>query len=241
MCHYTLFKDTGPNRTLWRATDFVKHRLFFKTTVCVPDIYMLQIHIIFRIAPSPPWGSASITSVNTIASRHFLERAVKYQLCDTHSLCGGGVVCQEISPGNYLLFFFAFAARRGLPFQCESENYTATSVGPESHHTSSSGRWALFASFPSTFVPPSINRAIWRHQSHLIWCVVFQSTSAEVLWAPRAAAKKSTASLMDKSQAWNLQTLPSSHSAGPSLVPWCKNTLSDIQGFCSCSLWAGGG
>lgn len=42
---------------------------------------------------------------------------------------------------------------------------------------------------PQTSIPPSRNRATWRHQSHLIWYVVFQSTSAEAHWASRAAAK----------------------------------------------------
>lgn len=43
---------------------------------------------------------------------------------------------------------------------------------------------------PQTSIPPSRNRETWRHQSHLIWYVVFQSTSAEALWASRAAAKR---------------------------------------------------
>lgn len=35
-------------------------------------------------------------------------------------------------------------------------------------------------------VPFSINRTVWQHKSHLIWCVVFQSTSTET----GAAGKK---------------------------------------------------
>lgn len=56
----------------------------------------------------PPWQAST--------QWHHCTYSVKYGWCDAHSPCVGGVICQEIPPGNYLLLFFASARRCGLPF-----------------------------------------------------------------------------------------------------------------------------
>lgn len=74
-------------------------------------------------------------------------------------------------------------------------------------------------------VPFSINRTVWQHKSHLIWCVVFQSTSTETLGSRGSWEKgKSIASLMDRSWARNLQSPPRNHSLSLSVVPYCAQT-----------------
>lgn len=173
-----------------------KHSLFSITWkhLCEPDFCMLRPTLFFRFAPFsqrrqlPPWRAST-------QWRH-CTYSVKYQWCDAHSPCVGGVICQETSPGNYLLLFFASEGRCALPF---SSARAKIAQPPPWIWRASATRQAegqqFFVFFlhllsPRTSIPPSRNRATWRHQSHLIWYVVFQSTSAEALWASRAAAKR---------------------------------------------------
>lgn len=58
-----------------------------------------------------PGESTPDIGINTIALFHFLKTELKYEFCDTHTFCSGGADCQEISPGNYLLVFFAFGGK----------------------------------------------------------------------------------------------------------------------------------
>ena len=107
-----------------------------------------------------PGERTANTSINTIASLHVLKTTVKYGFCDTHTLCSGGTDCQEISLGNYLLSFFAFGGKvwrqsgGEVSRPCESENYTASSLGSESYQTSSAAGERFFVTFPTTLAHP---------------------------------------------------------------------------------------
>lgn len=104
--------------------------------------------------------------------------------------------CQEISPGNCLLFFFAFGSKlwclsRGeVLLPCESENYTPSSVGSERYQTSSSGRWALFfASFPTTSYHAAKIEP-YGDTSHISFGVLRFRAPPLRCWTLRAAVRK---------------------------------------------------
>lgn len=216
--------------SLFALLQFLFILSFFTRTwkhLCEPDFYMsptLFLELLFfpqEEAVPPPWQASTLW--------HHCTYSVKYGWCDAHSPCVGGVICQEIPPGNYLTLFFASAGKCGLPFLTER----AKIARPPSwiwrdgatHQTEG---MHFFASFPRMSNPPKRNRATWQHQSHLIWYVVFQCTSAGALWAPRAVAKrkgrreekrKEKHCLANRqSKAWHVHTLASTHSADHSVA-----------------------
>lgn len=157
------------------------------------------------------WGITSNTSSNTIAALRVPDTAVKYEFCDTHTSRSRD---RNFTPGNYLLFFFAFGGVRwARPLQGGGGAFVSptpldvrvkiTQTPPWAWRATGSHQAAGESFFASrslshNVVPTGINRTAWRRKSHLIWCVVFQSSSAET---PATEGQRGT--IMDRSLAWN--------------------------------------
>lgn len=226
--------------SLLALRQLLKNRLFSITWkhLCEPDICMWRPTLFFRIAffpqeeAVPPWQAST--------QWHHCTYSVKYGWCDAHSPCVGGVICQEIPPGNYLLLFYALAGRCGLPFSTARVKIAQPPPwiwrAGATHQTEGALFFFFFCFFPRMSNPPRRNRATWQHQSHLIWYAVFQSTSAEALWASRAVAKRRGGRRGEKrkkekhhlanrqSQAWNVD---------PVEQPFCRpfSCTPDTKGY----------
>lgn len=142
--HYTLLKWSTLT-SLFALLQLLKNRLFSITWkhLCEPDFCMWRPTLFFRIAFFPQEKAVPLRQAST--QWHHCTYSVKYGWCDAHSTCVGGVICQEIPPGNYLLVVFASVWSSFL--DCEGENCTASFVDLESRCNSLNRGRAFFFFF----------------------------------------------------------------------------------------------
>lgn len=75
----------------------------------------------------------------------------------------------------------------------DCENYSCSSVGLESHQTSSSSRWVLFCISPLNAAPSCINRTVYGGASHISFGVLYFRAPPLRHRAPRAGGGKHSA------------------------------------------------